>query len=130
MAAEGMFAPASLNRASSEDGLSADEASTREMQPLHDGAVVLQRLTARELEVLKGVSYGYSNPQIAAALRITVDGVKFHLKIIYGKLGAERRVHAVRIAEQCGLIRPRGDGVIRDSAGRFRRILAPGLRSR
>lgn len=76
----------------------------RSLHFAHPAFTVMPRLTARELQVLKGVACGYSNPKIAVALRISVDGVKYHLKVIFGKLGATGRLQAVRIAEQCGLL--------------------------
>lgn len=87
-----------------EDRLLVTDNCGRTLQFVHPAFTVMPRLTARELQVLKGVACGYSNPQIALALRISVDGVKYHLKIIYGKLGATGRLQAVRIAEQCGLL--------------------------
>lgn len=101
-------------------------------RPLNRGAIVLQALTAREQQVLRAVAYGYTNRQIAAALQITIDGVKFHLKLIYGKLGAERRAQAVCIAAQWGFLAM--DPMARSSAGprlvATRRRLSAGRRTR
>ena len=72
--------------------------------PLHRGAVVLEVLTGREQQVLRAVAFGHTNRQIADALHITIDGVKFHLKVIFGKLGAERRAQAVCIAGHWGFM--------------------------
>lgn len=61
-------------------------------------------LTLRESEVLRHVDAGSSNSEIAEALNISRDGVKYHLKSIYAKLGARRRTEAVRLARRHALI--------------------------
>lgn len=96
--------------------------------PLHRGAVVLQTLTAREEQVLRAVAFGYTNRQIAGALQITIDGVKFHLKVIFGKLGAERRAQAVCIAGHWGFMSM--DDVGLPTPVRTRRRLSAGRRTR
>ncbi|MDH2430720.1 LuxR C-terminal-related transcriptional regulator [Sphaerisporangium sp. TRM90804] len=62
------------------------------------GAVVAERpcvvpydLTAREVEVLTRVALGDSNPQIAAALVLSVRTVTTHLEHIFTKLGCDSR---------------------------------------
>jgi DNA-binding CsgD family transcriptional regulator len=52
-------------------------------------------LTERQQEVLKLLSRGYSNPEIAEALGISLDGAKFHVSEIMGKLGVNSREEAV-----------------------------------
>jgi LuxR family maltose regulon positive regulatory protein len=52
-------------------------------------------LTLREIEILKLVVAGKSNPQIAGLLYLSLNTVKVHLKNIYGKLGVESRTQAV-----------------------------------
>jgi DNA-binding CsgD family transcriptional regulator len=62
------------------------------------GAVIAERpcslpydLTAREIEVLTRVAAGDSNPQIAAALVLSVRTVTTHLEHIFAKLGCDSR---------------------------------------
>lgn len=62
------------------------------------------RLTPRELDVLKELAKGLQNKEIAAELYITERTVKFHVSSILGKLGAGNRTEAVTIAAQNGLI--------------------------
>ena len=62
-------------------------------------------LTAREIEVLKLVSDGKSNREIAALLFITEGTVKSHLRALIGKLDASDRTQAVTIALKRGLLR-------------------------
>jgi len=61
-------------------------------------------LTLRELQILEALAEGQSNKGIAAALGITEDTVKTHLKNLYDKLGATDRAHAVAIALRQQLI--------------------------
>jgi DNA-binding CsgD family transcriptional regulator len=61
-------------------------------------------LTPRELEVLQVLAEGLPNKAIARRLGISDQTVKFHLAAICGKLGAQNRTDAVRLAIQRGLI--------------------------
>ncbi len=62
-------------------------------------------LTGREQEVLRLVSDGRSNKQIAKALAITERTVKYHVASIFNKLGADNRAQAVAVAARRGLVR-------------------------
>ena len=61
-------------------------------------------LSAREVQVLKGVARGNSNREIADQLSITEDTVKAHMKSILLKLGAKDRTHAVMVALKRGIL--------------------------
>ena len=61
-------------------------------------------LNARELAVLRMLDVGRSNQQIAHALGVTVNTVKWYLKNIYAKLGATSRAEAVSTARRAGLL--------------------------
>lgn len=61
-------------------------------------------LTERELEVVKLVAEGASNKQIAAALFISENTVKVHLKNIFVKLEAESRARVASIAQRNGWV--------------------------
>ncbi|HEY0686162.1 MAG TPA: response regulator transcription factor [Steroidobacter sp.] len=63
-----------------------------------------QSLSAREVEVLKGVARGNSNKMIGRELRISETTVKSHLKSILQKLDAQDRAHAVAVAARRGFI--------------------------
>ncbi|MBL0938104.1 MAG: response regulator transcription factor [Gemmatimonadaceae bacterium] len=62
-------------------------------------------LTARQLEVLRSLSEGRSNIEIANTLYISEGTVKAHIKAILQKLGARDRTQAVTIGIKRGLIR-------------------------
>jgi two-component system, NarL family, response regulator LiaR len=55
-------------------------------------------LTEREREVLKCMSEGLNNNEIAEKLVISLGTVKFHISNIFQKLGAGSRVEAVKMA--------------------------------
>ncbi len=61
-------------------------------------------LTEREVQILKGVSSGSANREIAVELRISEETVRGHLKNVFLKLRANDRTHAVVIALQRGIL--------------------------
>ena len=61
-------------------------------------------LSDREVSVLSLAAGGNSNKQIAARLDISEETVKGHMKIVFSKLRATDRTHAVTIAAKRGLI--------------------------
>jgi DNA-binding NarL/FixJ family response regulator len=65
---------------------------------------LVEPLTPRELEVLSLVAEGLPNKSIAARLGISDQTVKFHVSMIYAKLGAVNRTDAVRRAVRQGLL--------------------------
>jgi NarL family two-component system response regulator LiaR len=67
-------------------------------------AVEAEGLTTRELEILRLMVSGESNPDIAARIFVSRSTVKFHVSNILMKLGATSRTEAVAIALQKGLI--------------------------
>lgn len=65
--------------------------------------VLVERLSGRELEVLRHVSRMLSTMEIAGEMHLSADTVKSHLKSIFRKLGVTRRREAVRRAQQLAL---------------------------
>ena len=63
-----------------------------------------ERLTDRELDVIKLVAKGLSNKQIATQMFVSESTVKFHLQNASRKLGAHRRAEIVHRATGAGLL--------------------------
>jgi LuxR family maltose regulon positive regulatory protein len=67
----------------------------------------VERLTEREREVLRLLPSRLTLREIAAELYVSSNTLKFHLRAIYRKLGADSRSAAVQAARQMRLL-PRG----------------------
>jgi len=67
----------------------------------HDSPLAL--LSARQREVLELVAQGLPNERIAARLFISPNTVKFHVRVIYERLGVHNRVEAARVLAGRGL---------------------------
>ena len=65
---------------------------------------VVEQLTSRESEVLRLVSMGLGNKEVAARLAISEHTVKFHISSILGKFHAASRTEAVSLGIRRGLI--------------------------
>jgi DNA-binding NarL/FixJ family response regulator len=63
-----------------------------------------EALTPRETEVLRLMTEGLSNREIASVLGISEHTVKFHITSIFGKLGSASRTEAVTEGIRRGLI--------------------------
>jgi DNA-binding CsgD family transcriptional regulator len=71
-------------------------------KPSNDGAP----LTQRQEQILMQVAAGCSNADIAGCLGISVNTVRFHLSVVFSRLGAKRRGEAALIAMRMGLLTP------------------------
>ena len=61
-------------------------------------------LSQREMEVLKLIVEGYSNPEIASKLYLSANTVKTHVRGIMNKLAVDDRVQAAVVALRSGLV--------------------------
>lgn len=73
---------------------------------LHPAAPLPEPLTERELEVLRYLADGLSNPEIAATLVVSLNTVKTHVKAIFDKLHVRNRTAAAARARELGLLEP------------------------
>lgn len=71
---------------------------------VHRGGAASERLTPRELAVLRRLATGAPNKEIAAALNISENTVESHLRSIYGKLEVRSRTEALRRATEWGIL--------------------------
>jgi DNA-binding CsgD family transcriptional regulator len=93
-------------------GLSSAGATTQLAPPTAAVAALPRRrsepecdlLTRKEQEVLALLALNYSNKEIAQALGVSAETVKWHLKGLYGKLEAGSRRHAVTRARSLGVL--------------------------
>jgi two-component system nitrate/nitrite response regulator NarL len=69
------------------------------------GALVHERLTDREREILSLLAEGLSAPQIAEQLFLSVSTVKTHQHSMYEKLGVADRAAAVATGMRRGLVK-------------------------
>jgi DNA-binding NarL/FixJ family response regulator len=65
-----------------------------------------ERLTPRELDVVKLIAEAYTNKQIAEILKVSEKTVESHRANVLAKLGMRDRVELVRYAIRRGLIEP------------------------
>ena len=72
--------------------------------PVEERPMVAERLSPRELEVLRELAAGRSNTEIAKTLFVSPGTVKAHLHHIYRKLEATSRLQAVAHAREAGLL--------------------------
>jgi DNA-binding CsgD family transcriptional regulator len=68
------------------------------------GGNLVESLTEREMQVLQLIDQGLSNAEIAERLTLAPSTVKTHINNLYGKLGVQSRVRAIRQARTLGLI--------------------------
>ena len=68
------------------------------------GQHIRDLLTEREHEILKRLSVGLSDQEIAAELFLSANTVKWHNRQIYSKLGVSNRTQAIAHAQMQGLL--------------------------
>jgi DNA-binding NarL/FixJ family response regulator len=66
---------------------------------VHEESNTVEKLTPRQLDILKLLADGQTYESIASILNISMNGVKFHLKAIYSKFEVENRIQAIKYYE-------------------------------
>jgi DNA-binding NarL/FixJ family response regulator len=66
-------------------------------------AVLVEPLTGREEEILRGITRGLTNKEIAGHLNLTEGTVKNYISTIFQKLGVQDRTQAAMRARELGL---------------------------
>lgn len=79
-------------------------AQAPEHQEAARNEALLERLTPREVEILRLVALGYSNDEIAEEESLSPATVKTHVHRILFKTDSRDRVHAVLFAFRAGLV--------------------------
>lgn len=72
-------------------------------EPEANNHPLLENLTERETQVLKGLTEGKSNKEIARDLDLSEPTVKLHVKTLYKKLDVANRTQAALIARDQGV---------------------------
>jgi DNA-binding NarL/FixJ family response regulator len=72
-------------------------------RPTAESAAVPDGLTQREAEILRLITKGLTNPEIAARLFLSGHTIKTHINRIFAKTGSRDRVAAIRYAQRNGL---------------------------
>lgn len=65
---------------------------------------LIEELNLRELEILRLISKGYTNQEIANKLNLSVGTVKNYVTTILQKIGAKDRTEAAILAKEIGII--------------------------
>lgn len=78
------------------------QVASRQSQP---ASLLTEKLTERELDVLRLLAHGLTNAEIAAQLHLSEGTVRNHVSAILEKLGVSDRTQAAVIAIQHGLDR-------------------------
>jgi PAS domain S-box-containing protein len=66
--------------------------------------MILRSFTPREIQVLKLLTHGFTNRQIACELYISANTAKFHVQHVIEKLGVTDRTEAAYRAAELGLV--------------------------
>ncbi|MFS8200079.1 response regulator transcription factor [Streptomyces sp. CWNU-52B] len=100
---ESLLFPASVRRLAAEYG---DTGRDGRGNPAARAALERAALTERETQVLRLMTRGLSNAEIAARLVLGAETVKSHVSAVLTKLGTRDRTQAVIMAYESGFVAP------------------------
>jgi len=95
---------AAIFAARADNGIGSIEVDAPHRSVPQNDLLPMPPLTLREEEVLKLMSEGLRNKEIAARLGVTERTATFHVGNVLAKLGADGRVEAIHLARKRGLI--------------------------
>jgi len=75
-----------------------------EIQRIFDVRMGARSLSTRELSILQLSAKGFSNPEVAEMLGISINSVKTHFRHIFEKMDVNDRIEAVTLALSRGII--------------------------
>jgi DNA-binding NarL/FixJ family response regulator len=70
--------------------------------PSADGAVIQEKPTPRELEILRLVEQGLTNREMARQFRRSPRAIQFHVSNLFSKLNARSRTELIHLARRRG----------------------------
>jgi two-component system nitrate/nitrite response regulator NarL len=77
---------------------------SRERQEKKEAREAIERLTPREIDVLRALAEGLESREIAQRMNITVETERTHMVNILHKLGVHSRLHALVFAVRHGIV--------------------------
>ena len=80
------------------------DAARKSLRESQSSELPVERLTAREIDILRMLTGSQSLSQIASELYLSPNTVKTHTMSLYRKLGARSRLEAVKIGRERLLI--------------------------
>jgi LuxR family maltose regulon positive regulatory protein len=75
-----------------------------EQRAVSHAPALIEPLSERELEILRLIAAGRSNPEIADLLYLSLNTIKWHVKNLYGKLGVGSRIEAAARGQELDLL--------------------------
>jgi LuxR family maltose regulon positive regulatory protein len=91
-------APAFVDRVLESASVAGDQ------QAVPHAPALIEPLSDRELEILRLIAAGRTNPEIADLLYLSLNTIKWHVKNLYGKLGVGSRIEAAARAQELDLL--------------------------
>jgi transcriptional regulator EpsA len=92
-------------RVMNDRGRAMNKPAETDQYPKEQESTVMQLISAREIEVMRWVGSGKTNPEIAYILGVSVNTIKNHVHNAISKLGVENRSQAAAKTKQMNLLK-------------------------